>query len=424
MGRGGRGWKKQAQWETEEEKKWRMWPGSWASSPRRTSWSSSSQELRYDQMTPADSSQQGPWIAPEEDTAHLSRIQKALTVAKRADTKVRKIAHEKELRRKQWEMYTAEAKLRFINQRKNFENDMARLEREQEAAVEQGRMASGQVKAIVAGTAPDEDMEEPNSARAWEALWQSVEHTTPSSDFLAEAMIAAGYKRTGSPSLGRGPTKVLQAGMETARFQVGELLQAKPDQGTFLKLLSVSLQQAESLAAARRWFDQATGAGLYPTSFTIATLVEAAATGGDLEDAAEWYEELLRSSTQPVLNLLLDAAAQVDLALAKRWYERALALGLKADVQAFNTLITAAARKGDLESAESWYSQGKGAGLDPNEKTFRMLIETCIGRRDLAAATYWFRGGQDGRENGPEDGAGQVPDQNKSLQTWGWTSPC
>ncbi|OLP88390.1 Lysosomal aspartic protease [Symbiodinium microadriaticum] len=178
------------------------------------------EELRYDQMTPADSSQQGPWIAPEEDTAHLSRIQKALTVAKRADTKVRKIAHEKELRRKQWEMYTAEAKLRFINQRKNFENDMARLEREQEAAVEQGRMASGQVKAIVAGTAPDEDMEEPNSARAWEALWQSVEHTTPSSDFLAEAMIAAGYKRTGSPSLGRGPTKVLQAGMETARHRL------------------------------------------------------------------------------------------------------------------------------------------------------------------------------------------------------------
>ena len=46
----------------------------------------------------------------------MNRVQRVLTVAKRADTKVKKMLQEKELRKKQWESYAAEAKLRFIHQ--------------------------------------------------------------------------------------------------------------------------------------------------------------------------------------------------------------------------------------------------------------------------------------------------------------------
>ena len=168
---------------------WHVWRGAW-SSPK----GGREQELRYDQITPLTSTEvRQSSVFADEDPGYSNGIQKALTTAKKADVRVRKLTEERELRLKQWDAYVADTKARFLKQRRIFEQDVARIEREREEAMEHGRMAAGQMKALVVGCGAPAPMEVQNTDHtpAWDALWRSVSEVPAENGFLQEAMEVA-----------------------------------------------------------------------------------------------------------------------------------------------------------------------------------------------------------------------------------------
>ena len=123
----------------------------------------------------------------------LSHIQRALTNAKKQDTRVRKLAEEQQKRRQQFAQYEADVKAKFATQKKNFLADMERLAAEQAAAVEAGQTAAAQVKALVAGKAPTPAAPAITEREAaWKELWASVQDEPRPTGFLREALSAAG----------------------------------------------------------------------------------------------------------------------------------------------------------------------------------------------------------------------------------------
>ena len=119
-------------------------------------------------------------------------LQKSLTLARRLDGKLRKIAIEKERRNKQWQKYEDQAKKTFLKNRKNYEADLAKLDKEAQETVEAGQIAAAQVKALaIKGTAPAPTAEPMEVEAAWESLWRNAEAPPSGASFLQEALDAS-----------------------------------------------------------------------------------------------------------------------------------------------------------------------------------------------------------------------------------------
>ncbi|CAE7203672.1 unnamed protein product [Symbiodinium necroappetens] len=174
-----------APWRSSTNAKWNWWPGTW--SPRRQP-----QEVRYDQMEVShapDYRNEGPEDAAP--TFHQA-LQKSLTTARKLDGKLRKIASEKERRHKQWQKYEDQAKKTFLKNRKNYEADIAKLDKEAQETVEAGQIAAAQVKALaIKGIAPAPTAEPMEVEAAWETLWRNAEAPPSGASFLQEALDAS-----------------------------------------------------------------------------------------------------------------------------------------------------------------------------------------------------------------------------------------
>ena len=135
---GGKRWPKQDNaWSKEQGK--RLWPGAKASPKGKN---------RYDTMDiQAKMVKEEMTVPSVGDT--FPGLQKALTSTHRADVRMRKLKEEKERRARQWDSWAAEHKAKFMRQRKLYEQDVARIEKELQEPAEQGRMAAAQVHALV-----------------------------------------------------------------------------------------------------------------------------------------------------------------------------------------------------------------------------------------------------------------------------------
>ena len=122
----------------------------------------------------------------------LYEMQRALTVAKKSDMRVRKLEEEKDRRTKQWEAWARETKRRFQAQRKTYLQDMEKLTQEQENVTAQGRMAASQMKQIVAEGAVPQVAAPADQAgdAAWEALMTDEGEEQQMTGFLREALNA------------------------------------------------------------------------------------------------------------------------------------------------------------------------------------------------------------------------------------------
>ena len=166
---------------------WGYWKGTW--SPRNTK-----SAERYDQVElrhqPATS------LERDDDgygrSAYLTAVQRAVTAARKQDVRLRKINEEKLSRQKLWKQYVEDTKRKFAKQKREFEQDMQRLEADRVATIEAGQMSAAQVKAIVIGQSrPPQTAEPLETEAAWEALWRGVEAPPSGATFLDEAMAAA-----------------------------------------------------------------------------------------------------------------------------------------------------------------------------------------------------------------------------------------
>ena len=176
------------------------WRGAWALSPR----SQANQQPRYDQVQLGGRGSKGNWDntppwsrglegeTREQSTAQA--VQKELTSAKKADSRLRRLHAEKELRAKQWEKFKDDQKRNFLKQRQLFGEDVERLDAEMQQAAEAGRAAAERMKLIVlqgvesvrapAAEAGSFDME-------WERMMSAEEEVTAPSAFLRDALRAA-----------------------------------------------------------------------------------------------------------------------------------------------------------------------------------------------------------------------------------------
>ncbi|CAE7863811.1 unnamed protein product, partial [Symbiodinium sp. KB8] len=178
------------------DRSWQVWPGSYASTRSPKAGREDKDLSRYDLMKiPGDaekSAGERPQVVRSGDSQLLYEMQRALTVAKKSDMKVRKLEEEKTRRTKQWEAWAKETKRRFQVQRKAFLQDIEKIGQDQDNAAAQGRMAAAQMKQIVAEgavrqTAPPADQE---SDAAWEALMMDDGDDQQMSSFLRDALNA------------------------------------------------------------------------------------------------------------------------------------------------------------------------------------------------------------------------------------------
>ncbi|CAE7483364.1 unnamed protein product, partial [Symbiodinium microadriaticum] len=142
-GRGGGNGYASSSW-NDKQGKWAYWKGTW--SPRHRA-----EEERYDQVQlRMEASEQDPRDAGGGKTAFLLAVQKAVTLARRHDVKLRKLTEEQDSRRKLWKQYVEDIKRKFAKQKREFEADIQKLEADKISTLEAGQMAAAQVKAIIA----------------------------------------------------------------------------------------------------------------------------------------------------------------------------------------------------------------------------------------------------------------------------------
>ena len=198
-------------------KGWGYWRGSWGS-PR----ASHGQQERYDtvqlpqerpQPQPCLSLFAGDTIAPSAPPT-MKEIQKYLTQAQRADTKLRKLREEQDKRSKQWAAYEQQMKQKFAKQRKLFEADLQRIAREANEAAEQGQLAAQLVKEVVNyGRVEAEDtMEEDNEA--WDNLMRGEQDERLQDGFLKMALHATARQEASARLQGTSTAAVVRSSAE------------------------------------------------------------------------------------------------------------------------------------------------------------------------------------------------------------------
>ena len=183
-GRGGGNGYPPSSW---DKPKWGYWKGTW--SPRHNK----NDDERYDQVQlRPEQTEYDPRDAGGGKTAFLLAVQKAVTLARRHDIKLRKLNEEQENRQKLWKQYVEDTKRKFAKQKREYEADIQRLETEKVSTLEAGQMAAAQVKAIIVGqTRPAQTVPPLDPNEAWASLWQQTTEAPSGATFLDDAMSAA-----------------------------------------------------------------------------------------------------------------------------------------------------------------------------------------------------------------------------------------
>ena len=183
---------------------WQYWPGTWSSPKNKAAL-----PQRYDQMQVQSAQAQSGWteesygvtpsalggeaITAARDQGDLLRrqVQRALTISKRCETKIRKLAETKETRHIQWKAWKDQLKSSFLKQQKQFEKDQAALDSEMATLRAQGEEAAQSMQQLVLHGPAAMDTEAPPEtgpeSGAWEAFVGGPPAEAPTSDFMRQA---------------------------------------------------------------------------------------------------------------------------------------------------------------------------------------------------------------------------------------------
>ena len=195
----GRGWQQEHPWRSNNAgygSSWQLWRGAWSPAHREES-------LRYDSI----SVDEQPNLAiTSSDTSGVSefmrQVQRSLTTSQRCDTRIRKLQESKAKRQAQWQAYQLKMQADFIKQKKQFHNDMAKIEKDIVALTDQGQSAASHMQALVAGGTAAMEVEGPTAEdmEDWQTLIHKAEEVPQGADFLRIAMEgAAQLRRSGPP---------------------------------------------------------------------------------------------------------------------------------------------------------------------------------------------------------------------------------
>ncbi|CAE7305572.1 unnamed protein product [Symbiodinium sp. KB8] len=103
----------------------------------------------------------------------MREVQKMVSMARKADGRVRKLKEEQSKRETQWKLFAKKSREDFLTEQKNYEADMKRLAVEIQTATQKGVEASAEVKDIIAhGVRPQDPAME--TTDAWDALLEAA----------------------------------------------------------------------------------------------------------------------------------------------------------------------------------------------------------------------------------------------------------
>ena len=198
-------WQAQQEWQDwpAERRQSQLWHGAWASASPKDA--STAIPARYDSMHVPQAKAGASLALAEEpmstgDTALNREIQRSLTVAKKADVRLRKLQEEKARKTAQWELYAKDVKRKFLNQRKQFENDLVRIQGDMAAAMEAGQDASANLRKVVDQGVPSQMDTSEEDMKAWDELTTEALEPAPSG-FLQDAMRTASAARRPPPGM-------------------------------------------------------------------------------------------------------------------------------------------------------------------------------------------------------------------------------
>ena len=217
MGRGKKQWPQQQRdysWSSEASPSWKLWEGSWSASPKAPP----PTQLRYDQVTvktTRPTARADPSSGWSEDSLgdfagqHHRDVQKALTQARKADIRVRKLKED-----------IAHRKLQ--QQKKRFQADVQKQEQEIQDAMEAGKQAAQMMHDIVlhgsTAEAPD-----PTADKDWEELTRDDKmEVEDGPGFLQAAMSAARAVRASQRDPVTPPRRTATAAPMTPAHNVTE----------------------------------------------------------------------------------------------------------------------------------------------------------------------------------------------------------
>ena len=174
-------------------KNWDYWHGTWGSAKGQQA-----PQERYDAVQiPQERAPQQSGLSlftGEADSSGtpttMKEIQKYLSQAQRADTRLRKLKEEQDKKSKQWSAYEQQMKQKFAKQRKLFEADLQRIAKEASEAAEQGQLAAKKVKEVVTRGYAEPEVPMEAEDDEWDALINGDQDQQLQDGFLKIALRA------------------------------------------------------------------------------------------------------------------------------------------------------------------------------------------------------------------------------------------
>ena len=169
---------------------------------------------------------------------------------------------------------------------------------------------------------------------------------------------------------------------ETRRAQV------RPKRGAFFKDLLAELSEASysgNVKRAEKIFKDLTSLEVefVVDTRTINKIILAAAHGGEVAKATQWFEDLgyvynLEPDVSVFTSVITAGAKYGNLSFAEQWFEAMEFYQIQPDVATYGAVIQAASNAKDLPAAERWLRKMQHAGLQPNAIIFNLATRLQV----------------------------------------------
>ncbi|OLP77924.1 hypothetical protein AK812_SmicGene41963 [Symbiodinium microadriaticum] len=135
----------------------------------------------------------------------MNAVQRALTATRKADVKIRKLHEERERKDECWQQFVKDAKKAYAQQKRLYEEDLARIAKDLESTAEQGGQWANRIKQLILhgaeALAPVASAADGPQDMEWEQLVASEETTDGATGFYKEALHAVRQLSAPSPAL-------------------------------------------------------------------------------------------------------------------------------------------------------------------------------------------------------------------------------
>ena len=206
---------------------WRVWSGAYAASPKVAA------RPHYDAIVlhgdkHKKTIKEELSLVESQDVLLRREVQKALSQARKADARVRRLKEERATREAQWDQYVKDSRDAFRAEKARHEKHLQRIEEEIKGTIEAGKEASTQVQELILnGPQRVEEATQPmgETDDSWDALIGAEPQLEPG--FLKDAVMAAQRVQLGGsqPSMPPGAMMTQEAATRLLQLALAGLPQ-------------------------------------------------------------------------------------------------------------------------------------------------------------------------------------------------------